>query len=180
MVLRVLIASALMTLVANVSLAQNVKLDLEKSKIDFVGKKPAGESHKGGFKEYTADAKIDWETPANSKLVIEIKTASLWSDNDKLTAHLKNPDFFNADKFPKIKFESTEIKSGESEGSIKGKLTMLDKTEEVTVPVKVEVSDGNLIVKAEFKLDRTKWGMNFGRPNINDEVEITAVLHYIR
>jgi polyisoprenoid-binding protein YceI len=160
------------------SSAQDLKLNLEKSKIDFVGKKPAGETHKGGFKEFTADAKVDHDSPDKSTLSIEIKTASLWSDSDKLTAHLKNPDFFNVDKFPKIKFETTSVVAGEGEATLTGKMTMLDKTVEVKVPVKVEMSESNLVLTATFKLDRTKWGMNFGRPNINDEVEIVATLNF--
>jgi len=180
MLLRLSMLLGLVVSLCGVSSAQDLKLDLEKSKIDFVGKKPAGESHKGGFKEFTADAKVDFESPEKSTLTIEIKTASLWSDSDKLTAHLKNPDFFNVEKFPKIKFETTSVQAGEGEGTLTGKVTMLDKTVEVKVPVKVEMSDNNLVITASFKLDRTKWGMNFGRPNISDEVDITATLHYKR
>jgi polyisoprenoid-binding protein YceI len=160
--------------------SQEIKLDPEKSKVEFVGKKQSGEEHKGGFKQFTSETKVDWESPEKSKLSLEIKTDSMWSDNDKLTSHLKNPDFFNVDKFPKIKFESTSIKVGETEGTIVGKMTMLEKTVEVSVPVKVEVTDEKVVVNATFKIDRTKWGMGFGRPNINDEVQITTVLHYKR
>ena len=178
MLLRLSMMLGLVVSFCGFSSAQDLKLDLEKSKIDFVGKKPAGESHKGGFKEFTADAKVDHDSPDKSTLSIEIKTASLWSDSDKLTAHLKNPDFFDVEKFPKIKFETVSVEAGENEGKITGKLTMLDKTVEVKVPVKVEMKDSNLVITATFKVDRTKWGMSFGRPNISDEVDITATLHF--
>lgn len=180
MLLRISMMLGLVVSFCGLSSAQDLKLDVEKSKIDFVGKKPAGETHKGGFKEFTADVKVDFDSPEKSTLSIEIKTASLWSDSDKLTAHLKNPDFFNVEKFPKIKFETTSVEVGENEGTITGKMTMLDKTVEVKVPIKTEMTDSTLVVTATFKLDRTKWGMNFGRPNISDEVDITATLHYKR
>jgi polyisoprenoid-binding protein YceI len=180
MLLRLSMMLGLVVSFCGLSSAQDLKLDLEKSKIDFVGKKPAGETHKGGFKEFTADAKVDFDSPDKSTLLIEIKTESLWSDSDKLTTHLKNPDFFNVEKFPKIKFETTSVVAGEGEATLTGKMTMLDKTVEVKVPVKVEMTDSNLVLIATFKLDRTKWGMNFGRPNISDEVDITATLHYKR
>ncbi len=178
MLLRLSMMLGLVVSFCGLSTAQDLKLDLEKSKIDFVGKKPAGESHKGGFKEFTADATVNHDSPEKSTLAIEIKTASLWSDSDKLTAHLKNPDFFNVEKFPKIKFETTSVVPGENEATLTGKMTMLDKTVEVKVPVKVEMTDSSLVLVASFKLDRTKWGMNFGRPNISDEVDITATLHF--
>jgi polyisoprenoid-binding protein YceI len=33
---------------------------------------------------------------------------------------------------------------------------------------------------AEFKLDRTKFGMEYGKGKINDEVEVTASLAFKR
>jgi polyisoprenoid-binding protein YceI len=42
------------------------------------------------------------------------------------------------------------------------------------------VSDSGIVLTAEFKLDRTKWGMSYGKGKINDEVDITANLHFNR
>jgi polyisoprenoid-binding protein YceI len=179
MLRRLAIATTAFLLFAAPSFGQEVKLNKEKSKIDFLGKKADGK-HAGGFKDFSADAKVNWESPEKSTLTIEIKTDSLWSDDAKLTDHLKNPDFFDVKKFGTIKFESTKIESGETEGKITGKLTMLGKTGEITVPTKVEVADGALIIKAEFKVTRSKWGMTYGIPKVNDDVEITATLHYDR
>jgi polyisoprenoid-binding protein YceI len=161
------------------SFAEDLKVNKEKSKINFVGKKTDGK-HVGGFKDMTAEAKVDHESPAKSSLKIEIKTDSLWSDDEMLTAHLKNPDFFDVKKYPTIKFESTKIDMSGAEGTITGKLTMLGKTEEVKVPVKAEISDSELKLVAEFKIDRMKWGMTSGKGKIDDEVAITAELLFPR
>lgn len=180
MLRRLAIAATAVLLFAAPTFGQEVKLNKEKSKIDFLGKKPDGSKHAGGFKDFSADAKVNWESPDKSTLTIEIKTDSLWSDDAKLTDHLKNPDFFDVKKFGTIKFESTKIESSETEGKITGKLTMLGKTGEITVPTKVEMSEGALVIKAEFKVTRSKWGMTYGIPKVNDDVEITATLHYNR
>lgn len=161
------------------SFGQTLKSDKDKSKIEFVGKKTDGK-HAGGFKEMKAEAKVDMESPDKSSLTIEIKTESLFSDDEKLTTHLKNPDFFDVKKYPTIKFESTKIDMQGEEGTITGKLTMLDKTVEVKVPVKAEVSDESLKVIADFKIDRTKWGMNYGKGKIDDEVSLKAELVFAR
>jgi polyisoprenoid-binding protein YceI len=159
----------------------SLKLDKQKSKIDFVGSKPAEKSsHSGGFKEFGAETKVDWEAPEKSSLTIEIKTDSLFSDDAKLTEHLKNPDFFDVKKFPTIKFESTKIEPNEEEGVITGKMTMLGKTVEQQVPYKVEVTDTDVVLKADFKLDRTKWGMKYGTPKVSEQVEIKATLTFKR
>lgn len=153
--------------------ADSLEADLEKCKITFVGSKPDKSSHEGGFKEFKIDAKADWEDPAKSSIMIEIKTESLFSDDDKLTAHLKNPDFFNVRKFPKAVFKSTKIEAdSETEAKITGKLTMLDKEVEVTIPVKMEVNDEAVKMTGKFKIDRTKWGMDYGKGKINDEVDM--------
>jgi polyisoprenoid-binding protein YceI len=169
----------LLGLMATPSFAQTMKADKEKSKIDFVGKKSDGK-HVGGFKDMTAEAVVNMEMPEKGSLKIEIKTDSLWSDDEKLTAHLKNPDFFDTKKYPTIKFESTKIEVDGETGTITGKMTMLDKTVEVQVPMKAEIIDGSIKVIAEFKIDRTKWGMTFGKGKIDDEVEITAELLFVK
>ena len=164
---------------APLSAAETYKIVGEKSKVDFVGKKPDGE-HKGGFKKVAGEAQVDHESPEKGSIKMEIDTTSIWSDNNMLTEHLKNADFFNIRKFPKITFESTKVEiSGEGEGTITGKLTMLDKTVETKVPVKASLNDdGGIQLVATFKIDRSKWGMVYGVENgkINKEVELTATI----
>lgn len=161
---------------------EKLKLDVEKSKIEFVGGKPDKTTHKGGFKKFTAECEADFEEPSNSTMKIEIKTESLWSDDKRLTGHLKNPDFFNVRKFPTATFVATKISAeDESEVTIAGKLKMLDKEGEVKAPFKAEVSESGLKLSGKFKIDRTKWGMNYGAPDkINKEVELTVELVFKR
>lgn len=169
----------LLAVLAVPAMGQTLKSDKEKSKVDFVGKKSDGK-HVGGFKDVSAVAKVDLDSPEKGSLTIEIKTDSLWSDDEKLTGHLKNPDFFDVKKFPTIKFESTKISMNGETGEIIGKMTMLDKTVEVKVPVKGDLSDDMLTVIADFKIDRTKWGMMYGKGKIEDEVEIKVELAFPR
>ncbi|MCC9656944.1 YceI family protein [Rhodopirellula halodulae] len=156
-------------------------LDLEKSKISFVGSKPDGK-HDGGFKKFTADVVLNVEEPSEGSLKIEIDTTSLWSDDDKLTNHLKNPDFFDVRKHPKITFEATKIEHDPAEDSVKlvGKLTMLGKAVEVTIPALPRLTEEMLVLAANFDIDRTKWGMDYGKGKINDEVAIRALLVFKR
>ena len=60
--------------------AETWTLDAEKSKIDFVGKKPDG-AHKGGFKGFKSEVKADLENPQNGSMKLEIEAESLWSDD---------------------------------------------------------------------------------------------------
>ncbi|TWU09987.1 YceI family protein [Allorhodopirellula heiligendammensis] len=178
MILRFALLTTLAFSVAGFSsAAEKMSLDSEKSKINFVGSKPDGK-HPGGFKEFTADAVVDLEDPSNGSLEIVITAASLFSDSDKLTNHLKSPDFFDVRKHPKITFKATKIThaDGEEKASITGIMTMLGKEVEVTIPVAAKVTETEITLTANFKIDRTKWGMVYGKGKIDDEVPVTAVL----
>ena len=159
---------------------EKVKLDAEKSKIEFVGKKTDGQ-HTGGFEKFDATAMLVHDTPSKSTLKIEIETASLYADDPRLAAHLKNPDFFDVRKFPKITFDSKEIVMKENDtAEIVGTLTMLGKEEEVRIPVEYDVSEEKVQMTADFKIDRTRWGMTYGEGKIDKEVAIKADLRFNR
>ncbi len=161
------------------SFGQTLKVDKEKSKIDFVGKKSDGK-HKGGFKDFKSEVKVDMESPNKSSITMEIISDSLWSDDEKLTTHLKSPDFFDTKKYPSIKFESSKIEVNDNKATITGKMTMLDKSVEVTIPTTTDINDKALTLTAEFKIDRTKWGMVYGKGKVDDEVELKVVLMFPR
>ncbi len=166
-------------LVSSAGAAETLHLDAEKSKIEFVGKKKDGQ-HTGGFKKFEAKASADLENPKSGQLEITIDANSLWSDDAKLTNHLKNPDFFDVRKYPKIVFKVTDMELDGSAVKLTGDLTMIGKTAKLTVPAQAELEDKTITVTAEFKLDRTKWGMNYGTGNIENEVAVKAVLVFNR
>ncbi len=183
MILRTFVTlSLVVSMTASMSLAaEKLELDAEASKVGFVGKKADGQ-HDGGFKKFTSVAVADMEEPENGMLEIEIDAASLWADDEKLANHLKNPDFFDVRKYPKITFKSTGLIHGEEEGkvTIKGELTMLGKTVAVTAPCDVTVGEKKIEVETKFVIDRTLWGMTYGEGKVNKEVNVTASLIYNR
>jgi len=161
--------------------AETLELNAEASKINFVGKKSDGK-HDGGFKKFTSMAVADFEEPENGKLEIEIDATSLWADDEKLTNHLKNPDFFDVRKYAKINFKSTGLTVGEDEGQakIKGEMIMLGKTAEIEVPCKVSITEKTIEVDASFVIDRTRWGMTYGEGKVSNDVDVTAHLVFNR
>lgn len=73
------------------------------------------------------DAKIEFTAEANS-----INTGVEPRDN-----HLKSADFFEVEKYPTLKFVSTEFKKGRKDKyTLKGNLTIKDVTKPVTFEVK--------------------------------------------
>ncbi len=147
------------------------------SKIEFVGSKKVGESHKGGFKMFNGVVEMVPGKPEVKSISVDIDTASIFADNDKLTGHLKNQDFFEVTKFPTAKFVTTEIKTGGDKGAthtIVGNLTLHGVTKSITIPAVVKVEGDALTLKSEFALNKNDFGMTFGGPGgvIRKEVVI--------
>lgn len=147
------------------------------STIGFIGSKSVGGAHDGGFKSFEGSFVLDEANGSLAGVTAEIDMHSIWSDDDKLTAHLKNADFFEVDTYPKSRFVSTEVVSGGSGGSshsIRGELTMHGATRSILIPANVEVSEDAISLTSEFSIKKSDFGMTFSGPGnvIRDEVVI--------
>jgi polyisoprenoid-binding protein YceI len=168
--LRSLFALALAAGIASAA-DQKIALTGENTAVTFTGTKKGGK-HDGGFKKLIGTATIpDGDL---TKLAIEatIDADSLYSDNEKLTAHLKNPDFFGVKDNPTATFKSTKVEKTEKGYTVTGDLTLLGKTKPVTLPSTIELKDGKLVLTSEFKIKRFDWGMTFGKGMVDDEVSL--------
>lgn len=91
----------------------------------------------GFFKEYdgtVTTAKNDDFTDA--KITFTVKTKSINTDNEQRDNHLRADDFFNAEKFPEMKFVSKSMKKGKGKNFVlTGDLTIRDKTKQVKLDV---------------------------------------------
>src|SRR3546814_8165091 len=65
------------------------------------------------FGEPSGSLTLDPAKLANSKVEITIPLANLRTNVDKFTDHLKSPDFFDAAKYPEIKFVRSEEHTSE-------------------------------------------------------------------
>jgi polyisoprenoid-binding protein YceI len=153
-----------------VKAGETYPLDGENTKVTFVGTKPEGK-HDGGFKKLTGVIRMADLNPANMTIEVIIETDSLYSDDPKLTGHLKAPDFFDVKTFPNAKFVSSKVESTASGVTVTGDLTLLGKTKTISFPAKVDTSNG-LRLDSEFKIDRTQFGMIYGKGKVHDDVTI--------
>ena len=152
-----------------------IPLTGENTKITFVGTKPDGK-HEGGFKTLTGTATVDGKDVTTLKIAIEIDMNSTFSDDEKLTGHLKSPDFFGVKDNPKAKFVTTKVEKGDAGYNVTGKLTLCGKTKEVTFPAKIETNGETLSLTSNFKIDRNDWGIKYGKGKIGDDVALAVVI----
>lgn len=87
----------------------------------------------GNFKDYDLTVTSDEDDFTDATFEATIKVESINTDNANREKHLKSDDFFNAEKFPEMKFKSTSVeKVGEKNYKITGDLTIRDVTKKVT------------------------------------------------
>ena len=111
----------------------------------------------GSFK--TFDGTIESTKPDYSDAVVTftVDVTSVDTDNENRDKHLKSDDFFNAEQFPQMKFQSTSFKPlGGNKYQLNGNLTIRD----ITKPVTFDVTYGGSIntqrgAKIGFKANTT-------------------------
>jgi polyisoprenoid-binding protein YceI len=90
----------------------------------------------GRFNNFSGSFTIDSSDPAKSSFKLNIKSASVDTNNAGRDNHLRGPDFFNARQFPAITFASTSVKPIEGGLEVTGDLTMHGETKPVTFTLK--------------------------------------------
>jgi polyisoprenoid-binding protein YceI len=171
--IRRMIPVALLALVPMFALAADFPLTGSNTEVKFVGSKPQGK-HDGGFKTVTGTASVTGADATTLKINLDIDMNSLYSDNDKLTTHLKSPDFFGVKSNPKSTFVSTKIVKDGADYKVTGDFTMLGKKESITFPAKISVTDNSVTLISSFSIDRTKWGMTYGQGKVDNMVKLSV------
>ena len=155
--------------------AAALDIDADGSTIGFVGSKVTG-SHDGGFKSFSGLLAVKDGKLVAPGSTVEIDMTSTWSDNEKLTGHLKSPDFFDVEKYPTATFTFTSVEAGEGNAvKVTGDLAFHGVTKSVTFDAEVEASDEAASLKAEFFIKRFDFNIKYpGKTDdlIRDEVVI--------
>lgn len=141
----------------------------ETSKISWVGSKVTLD-HDGGFNAF--DGTVTFVEGKPSAIDFTIDLTSIWSDNERLTGHLKSSDFFDVEKFPTATFKSTgitEAPAGNADNAthmITGNLDMHGVTKAVTFPATVMTTPEGITATSQFTINRHDWGISYaGMPD---------------
>jgi polyisoprenoid-binding protein YceI len=162
-------------------------LDPVHSTIGFEVNYLAG-AFRGQFRE--ASARLDaGQSPV---LTGSAKVAGVDVKDENLTAHLQSPDFFDAERYPELSFDSSEIDRDEDRITVRGGITIkgVEKPVELTGAITDPLTDAyereRLVLKLETTIDRTDFGVNWnvplpdGKPALANEVKLTADLYFVK
>jgi len=159
--------------------AESLEVDYAHSEVHFSVSHMVVTKTKGEFNEFKAEVMVEGDNLTSVTATIPV--SSIDTDNEKRDGHLKSADFFNAEKYPNITFESTEVK----DGKLVGNLTILETTKEVELdleflgPVVGPWGKTRYGLNLSGEIDRTEFGLTWnkaleaGGVVVGDEVTIS-------
>lgn len=181
------IALALVIALGTISVsAQNKKINTEKSKINWVGKKVTGQ-HSGTISFQSGTLVFEKNALKGGSFVVDMTSITVTDleagkGKEKLEGHLKADDFFGTDKFATSSLDFKKIASkGNGVYTVTADLTIKEITNSVTFDITVK---GNTAT-TKLTVDRTKFDIKYGSGNffdnlgdktINDEFELNVNL----
>jgi len=168
-------------------------IDVSHSGIQFSVKHLGISTARGTFTSFTGTIDADEQNPTAAKVDVQIETASINTRDEKRDAHLRSPDFFDADTYPTITFKSTRVEQLDaSNGKLYGDLTIKD----ITKPVVLNFEFAGLAkspwgttsagFSAETKINRKDWNLNWnvaleaGGWLVGEEVKIAIELELLK
>ncbi|MGI0119191.1 YceI family protein [Zooshikella sp. RANM57] len=90
----------------------------------------------GRFNEFEGTFSYDDKKPADSKINVTIKTASVDSNHAERDKHIRSKDFLNVNKHPTATFKSKKVtENGNGTAKLIGDLTLNGVTKEVAIDV---------------------------------------------
>lgn len=147
----------------------------------------------GNFTKFDVTAQTNGDSFDNAIIKADIEVASINTNNEQRDAHLRNSDFFEADKHPYISFISTKVEKEDDENfRLFGNLTIKETTQPVVLNVEFSgiVKDPWGNVRAGFtvtgKINRKDFGVNFnaaletGGLMLGEEVKINAEIELVK
>jgi polyisoprenoid-binding protein YceI len=164
-------------------------LDPVHSRVDFEVSYLAG-TFKGHFNEIAAELTVDGE---RATLEGTTKVASIDVNEENLSGHLQGPDFFDAERYPELRFTAEEIRlDGDGQLSLNGELTIRGVSQPVTVtgtvtaPIADPYGNERIGLNLSTTIDRTEFGVDWnnplpsGEPSLANQVTILAELQFVR
>jgi len=168
-------------------------LDPTHSEIGFKIKHLMITNVSGNFNKFEVSVKTDGDDFSNAQISANVDVASINTNNSQRDEHLRNADFFEADKYPYITFKSTRIQKIDEENfHLLGELTI----KETTRPVKLVLEYGGVSkdpygnVKAGFslagKINRHNFGVSYnavletGGVALGEDIKINGEIQLVK
>jgi polyisoprenoid-binding protein YceI len=169
------------------------QIDYGHSHIQFSARHMMISKVRGEFQSFSGTVNLDEANPAATTVEIAIDAASLNTRDAQRDAHLKSPDFLNAEHYPQLTFKSTRVEvTGSDSAKLHGDLTIRAVTRPVVLNVEYQGQSKspwgstNAGFTAQTKINRKEWGLEWnvaletGGVLVGEEVTIDIELELVK
>jgi polyisoprenoid-binding protein YceI len=148
----------------------------------------------GSFGKFNVEAETEGDNFQHADINLTADIVSISTGNEQRDGHLQSADFFDAAKFPQIKFHATGADAPDKDGNytVHGQLTIRD----ITKPEKFHVEFGGIAkdpygnTKAGFtvtgKINRKDFGLTWNAPTeaggllVSEDVRLHAEIQLVK
>jgi polyisoprenoid-binding protein YceI len=164
-----------------VQAAEKLSIGADRGTIDFAIGNSKIFRTTGSFKSWQGAVNVDDAEAPKSSVEVVVFTDSIQMLDTQQTAMLKDSDFFDVEKFPKMIFESKKIeRTGENAFKVEGDITLRGVTRPMTLDVTVADRRPDAPAGARYArfrgigtIKRSQFGMTKYVDMVGDTVEIT-------
>lgn len=144
-------------------------IDKSHSEVGFAVRHMMISTVRGTFTRYEADISLD---PANleaSKVTARIEAGSIDTKEEKRDGHLRSPDFFDAEKYPTLTFNTTKVSRNGGDVEVTGNLKIKDQEHPLTLkgelvgPSKDPWGNVRVGFSLSGEIDREQFGLTWNQ-----------------
>jgi len=148
--------------------ADEYKIDPNHSSIGFSVNHMVVSTVHGRFTEYDGKIVYDANDISKSSVSVNIKTASINTDNSQRDTHLRSGDFLDATNHPEITFQSKSVEKKGSGYVAHGTLTIRGVSKDVDLPFELKgpLTVGNKTIlgaEATLTINRMDYGVSWSK-----------------
>ena len=163
------------------------QLDGTHSHVEFAVDYMVG-TFRGSFRPFQASLHVDESGEAKLSGVAPVEAVTVEDEN--LNAHLLSPEFFDAERTPEMRFDSSSIERSGGEVTVRGELTIKGIVEPVELRGTIrEATDpygrDRIGLRLTTTVDRTRFGIDWNAPlptgelALANDVQLTAELYFL-
>jgi polyisoprenoid-binding protein YceI len=181
MLKRVLLLSLLAVTSISAIAAQKYDIDASHTQVTFTWNHFGFSNPSATLEKISGDFELDTADLTKSSISVTLPLAGVHTGVEKLDAHLKTADFFDAEKYPDITFKTTKVeKDGADALKISGDLSIHGVTKPATFKAKINKIGDNMMTgskSAGFDADTVIKRSDFGitkyvKEGVGDDIHV--------
>jgi polyisoprenoid-binding protein YceI len=140
--------------------------------------KMLGVKVEGKLKGFQGEIEFNPNNIEKASITGSVESNTIDTDNSLRNSHLKTKsDFFEVEKYPKIKMVSTKFEKSASGYIGTFNFTIKSITKSISVPIKVDIANDKAIFKGTTTINRKDWKIGGNTLGLSSDVTINFLIN---